>query len=78
MPNVEAILNEALQLPLEERALIAERLISSLEPTPDPSVEAAWQAEIDRRLRELDGNTVECIPWERVREQLRRETGFAN
>ena len=37
---------------------------------PAPDVEAAWSAEIERRLVEIDAGTVELIPWDDVRSEL--------
>ncbi|MBZ0116325.1 MAG: addiction module protein [Sandaracinaceae bacterium] len=67
------VLDEALQLPADERAELVARLIDSLEDEPDddpPEVALAWQAEIERRVRELDEGTVETIRWEDVRRGL--------
>ncbi len=61
---------EAAELSDEDRAALAGLLIESLEGEPDPGVEAAWAAEIERRVAELDAGTVESIPWERVRQRL--------
>jgi putative addiction module component (TIGR02574 family) len=33
-------------------------------------VEAAWAAEIERRVREIDSGDVKTIPWEEVRAKL--------
>jgi putative addiction module component (TIGR02574 family) len=33
-------------------------------------VEAAWAAEIERRVAELDASVVKAIPWEEVRQRL--------
>ncbi|MDI6734898.1 MAG: addiction module protein [bacterium] len=70
--TVEKIMTQALQIPPEERAVISEQLLSSLETVIDLDVEVAWQEEIQRRLREVDKGNVVCIPWEVVRERLRR------
>ena len=61
---------EAAELSDEERAALAGLLIESLEGEPDPDVEAAWAAEIKKRVAELDAGTVESIPWEQVRQRL--------
>lgn len=61
---------EAAELSDEERATLAGLLIESLEGDPDPDVEAAWAAEIEKRVAELDAGTVESIPWEQVRQRL--------
>lgn len=68
--TVEGIIDQALQKPEKERALIAERLISSLDNASDKDVELAWQKEIEKRLKEIDSGIVRCIPWEDVRERL--------
>lgn len=69
--KAESLLREALELSESERAEIAGRLLESIEPEPDAEVEAAWAAEIDRRVRSIDAGEVELIPWEKVRDQLR-------
>jgi len=42
----------------------------TLDPISDPEIEAAWSAEIERRLVEIDAGTVELIRWEDVRLEL--------
>lgn len=61
---------EAAELSDEDRAALAGLLIESLEGEPDRDVEAAWAAEIEKRVAELDAGTVESIPWEQVRQRL--------
>ena len=68
----EKILNNALKQPETDRARIAEALIASLDVPADREIERAWQAEIDRRLREIDSGAVQCVPWEEVRDRLYR------
>jgi putative addiction module component (TIGR02574 family) len=65
---------EALELPSGERAELAKTLLVSLddEPGDDPAeVERAWDAEIRRRLAELEAGTAELIPAEEVFTELR-------
>ena len=61
---------EAAELTEEERASLAGLLIESLEGEPDPDVEAAWAAEIEKRVAALDAGTAKTIPWEEVRQRL--------
>ena len=61
---------EAADLSEQDPAALAGLLIESLEGEPDHDVEAAWAAEIQKRLAELDAGTVETIPWEQVRQRL--------
>lgn len=63
---IETLLKEALALPAAERKLLADALHESIpiegEDGPvDPEWEAAWAAEIERRLRELDDGRVASI-----------------
>ena len=41
-----------------------------MDPISEPDVEAAWSAEIERRLVEIDAGTVELIPRDEVRLEL--------
>ena len=75
---VDDIIDQALRQPEKERARIAEILISSLEKAVDKNVELAWQEEVTRRLKEIDSGAVKCIPWEEVRDKLRRNASAEN
>jgi putative addiction module component (TIGR02574 family) len=68
--NLNDVFQEAVQLPERDRATLAGLLIESLDPVCDPDVEAAWSAEIERRLAEIEAGTVKLIPWEGVRAEL--------
>lgn len=61
---------EASELSEADRAALAGLLIESLEGEPDPDVEAAWAAEVEKRVAELDAGTVKSIPWKEVRQRL--------
>ena len=45
------LLENAMQLPLSERAGLAADLIASLDGEPAEDVEAAWASEIEKRAR---------------------------
>ena len=68
--KLNELFREAAQLPERDRATLAGLLIESLDPGPEPDVEAAWSEEVARRVAELDAGTVETIPWEEVRAEL--------
>ncbi|MEW5786959.1 MAG: addiction module protein [Pseudomonadota bacterium] len=66
----------AMQLTPEQRADLADLLWVSATLRED--VQAAWDAEIDRRIAEIDTGTVELIPGEEVlarMEQKLRKAG---
>ena len=64
------LLKRALDLPEEDRALLAGSLLESLDASSDMDVELAWQQEIARRLDELDSGKVKTIPWTEIRQRL--------
>lgn len=39
----------------------------------DPDVEAAWAAEIERRVTAIEAGAVELEPWEEVKRQIEGE-----
>jgi len=77
MPSrAQALLRDALALPLDERADIAAELLASLDDAeaehPD-DVEAAWAAEIERRARRVMSGQSAGVPWEDVRRRAEAE-----
>lgn len=75
--TVEELLKQALKLDPKARAELAALILESV-PTESPEeVEAAWEAEIRRRVKELESGSVQTIPWEEVREKLIRSEGGA-
>ncbi|MGA8538959.1 MAG: addiction module protein [Terriglobales bacterium] len=65
------LLQKALALPHNERAELAGNLISSLDATVDPDVDAAWQQEVVRRLHEVQSGKAETCSWEEVQQKGR-------
>jgi putative addiction module component (TIGR02574 family) len=73
MPAFEELLNSALLLKEKDRALMAEKLVSSLESGYDINSEKEWQREIENRLSEIDKGDVKLLPWNKIRKQLKRK-----
>jgi putative addiction module component (TIGR02574 family) len=67
------LLQEALTLSADERAALAAALIETLEVgSADADVEAAWAAEIERRIADIDAGVVKTIPWPEARAAIVR------
>lgn len=64
------LLHEAMKLDAAERAELAAELLASLDGEPEEGVEAAWAAEIERRLARIDAGEEQLIPWEEVQAQV--------
>ncbi len=73
--KTRAVLASLLTLPVDERAEIAEKLLASLDGLPDPSpaeqaeIDAAWAAEIERRLSDMDRSKL--IPFDTAMEMAK-------
>src|SRR5690606_29594309 len=70
-PELEHVLSQALQLSVDERAVLAAELWASLHGESDPEVDAAWADEVQRRLERIASGEDAMVPWEEVRERLR-------
>lgn len=70
--DLQAVLQDAADLSDDDRATLAGLLIESLEGESDPDVEAAWEADLERRIGQLNAGSVDTVPWEDVRQQLLR------
>jgi putative addiction module component (TIGR02574 family) len=64
------LLQDALDLPEDERAEIAGALLESLEPAPEADIEAAWRQEVAARVAALEAGEVETIPWQEIRDRF--------
>ena len=58
---MKELIAEAISLPVEERAILADAILRSLNP-PDSDVDRRWVAVAKRRLAELRSGTVEALP----------------
>jgi putative addiction module component (TIGR02574 family) len=55
------LIAEAISLPVEERAMVADRILRSLNP-PDPEIDKKWAAVAKRRLAEIRSGQTQPIP----------------
>lgn len=66
-PEVSKLLQQALALSVEEQEALADSLISNLGGKVDEGVQAAWHAEVGKRIAELDSGKAKTVAWEEVR-----------
>jgi len=57
--TIDTIIAEVLSLSPQARALVAEKLIESLDSEPEVILSAAWKEEVRKRCREVDEGLVE-------------------
>lgn len=66
----ERLIQQALDLPPDERARVAERLLSSLEPELSP-VDLLWAQEAEDRLDAYERGEIKVIPAEEVAKSIK-------
>ena len=59
------VLKQALELKPDERVMVVEGLIKSLDE-PDKSLDAIWAEEAEKRLKAYRAGTLEGVPMEEI------------
>ncbi|OFW15642.1 MAG: hypothetical protein A3F70_06785 [Acidobacteria bacterium RIFCSPLOWO2_12_FULL_67_14] len=67
------VLADALRLEPDARAEVAAELLASLDGPADPDAEAAWNAEIERRIAAIEAGTIRLEPWSEVKRRIERD-----
>jgi putative addiction module component (TIGR02574 family) len=63
---------EVLELPPRSRIRLAEKIIESIGGYADHTVEAAWEEEIGRRVKEIESGAERGVPAGEVMKKARR------
>jgi len=69
------LLTLALKLPPNERAYLAQQILLTLEPEQECSIEeheAAWNAELQARMQQVDDGTIALSDWREAIERIRQ------
>lgn len=69
--SVERLAEQALKLPNEARARLADLLVESLKGADLGSIDQSWAVEAKRRRDEVRSGRVRAIPGEQARRQVR-------
>jgi len=69
----EQIFQQALALPLEERAELIEQLLATFQGPTDPALDRLWIAEAHDRLDAYDRGEMETVSVEEVFEEIERD-----
>ena len=70
--TVEQIAEEALSLPSEARALLADRLVESLDPLEDGYIRQLWVAEARLRRDDVRKGAIKTIPGQEALDRVRK------
>ena len=70
MTTSDELYNAAMDLSIEERLALANRLFESThDDEKEQGSDEAWDAEVKRRLEEIDSGAVTMIPGDQVRRE---------
>jgi len=67
--NIDTLRTEALSLPIQERAQLAEQLLASLDDLSEAETGQLWFQEAARRAAEMDQGLVQRISADKVRRE---------
>ena len=67
----EQIAQQALALPPEARAELAEKLRASLDGAEQSEIDKAWAEEADRRLKAIEDGEMDVVDGSEIRKLLR-------
>ena len=70
--TIEQIAEEALSLPSEARALLADHLVESLDPLEDGYIRQLWVAEARTRRDDVRTGLVRTIPGQEALDRVRK------
>ncbi|MBU0652439.1 MAG: addiction module protein [Proteobacteria bacterium] len=74
MHNTEDIIQEVASLPVEERIIVVDSLLRTLN-MPDQDIDREWVAVAKRRLAELRSGRVKPVPGDQVFARIRERFG---
>lgn len=67
----EKIYEQALDLPIEDRLILIDKLLMSTNLPTQEDIDQAWSKEVERRSQELDNGKSKLIPGEEVFRKIR-------
>jgi putative addiction module component (TIGR02574 family) len=70
--NSEEVTAQAMALPPDARALLADRLLNSLDSPGRKDLDRLWAEEAERRVQQIKNGEVELLPGEEVFEDIRK------
>ena len=70
MENLDELTKQVLDLPLDQRSELAEKLLESLDELAPEEIEQVWAAEAERRYQAFEGGRVEAVDGNAVHREI--------
>ena len=74
--TLDQIVEETLEMPAEVVAELVDRIMVARHGGIEPPVAAAWKAEIDRRIAEIEAGRIQGVPLEESLARARKIAGL--
>lgn len=74
--SLDQIVEETREMPAEVVAELIDRIMLARHGGVDPSIEAAWKSEIDRRMAEMESGKVKGVSLEESLARARKIAGL--
>jgi putative addiction module component (TIGR02574 family) len=74
--TLEQIVEQTRQLPADVVAELVDRILLERHGGIEPDIEAAWNTEIDRRVKEMETGKVQGIPVDQSLARIRKIAGL--
>jgi putative addiction module component (TIGR02574 family) len=71
MLKTDELMDEAMSLPVEFRAQLADKLLKSLNPA-QAEIDELWALEAEKRVADIESGRVQLIPGEEVFGKIRK------
>ena len=68
----EKIYEQALDLPIDDRLVLIDKLLISANLPTQKDIDQAWAEEVERRCQEIENGEAKLIPGEEVFEKIKR------
>lgn len=73
---IKELIAAAISLPVEERSIVADSILRSLN-APESDIDRKWVAAAQRRLAELRSDQVKSIPGEKVFARIKKQKAYS-
>jgi putative addiction module component (TIGR02574 family) len=69
--KMKQLLENIKYMSLQERAMLAHCLISSLDQTQDDEVDDAWAVIAEKRFAQIESGEVGVLSWEQIKKEIK-------
>ncbi|OGQ89765.1 MAG: hypothetical protein A2464_10490 [Deltaproteobacteria bacterium RIFOXYC2_FULL_48_10] len=73
MESAKRIYEQALNLPINDRLILIDKLLISTNLSAQNDIDQTWVQEVERRCQDVDNGTAKLIPGEEVFEKIKKK-----